>query len=159
LRQIVQQRMRERGLRCHCIRCREVRRRNVDAEALQLLVDTYRTDATTEHFLSYETADGRIAAFLRLSLPDQDADLPLPELAGHAMIREVHVYGPAVPIGEESQGEAQHIGLGSRLIETARSMARSAGYGRLAVISAIGTRAYYGRHGFEADGLYMTRLV
>jgi elongator complex protein 3 len=159
LRQIVQQRMRERGLHCHCIRCREVRRRSVDAVELQLLVDTYRTDATTEHFLSYETADGRIAGFLRLSLPDQDAALPLPELAGHAMIREVHVYGPAVPIGEESQGEAQHIGLGSRLIETARSMAGAAGYERLAVISAIGTRAYYARHGFEVDGLYMTRPV
>jgi elongator complex protein 3 len=159
LRQIVQQRMREQGLRCRCIRCREVRRRSVDAGELRLLVDTYRTDATTEHFLSYETADGRIAGFLRLSLPDHEAALPLPELAGHAMIREVHVYGPAVPIGEESQGEAQHIGLGSRLIETARSMARAAGYGRLAVISAIGTRTYYARHGFEADGLYMKRLV
>jgi histone acetyltransferase (RNA polymerase elongator complex component) len=35
-------------------------------------------------------------------------------------------------------------------------MAKAAGYGRMAVISAIGTREYYGRHGFEVDGLYMT---
>jgi histone acetyltransferase (RNA polymerase elongator complex component) len=36
-------------------------------------------------------------------------------------------------------------------------MARAAGYGRIAVISAIGTREYYGKHhGFEMDGLYMT---
>jgi elongator complex protein 3 len=72
------------------------------------------------------------------------------------MIREVHVYGPALSVGEESQGEAQHIGLGSQLVDKAKEMARAAGYGRMAVISAIGTREYYGRHGFEIDGLYMT---
>jgi elongator complex protein 3 len=156
LRQIVQQRMKERGLRCQCIRCREVRRQSVAAGELHFRIDTYQTDATTEHFLSYETADNRIAAFLRLSLPDHTVSLPLPELAGHAMIREVHVYGPAVPIGEDSQGEAQHIGLGSRLIEEAREVAQQAGYRRIAVISAIGTREYYARHGFEPDGLYLT---
>ena len=35
-------------------------------------------------------------------------------------------------------------------------MAIGAGYGRTAVISAIGTREYYGRHGFDVEGLYMT---
>jgi elongator complex protein 3 len=62
------------------------------------------------------------------------------------MIREVHVYGPALPIGEESQGEAQHMGLGSLLVDRAKMMAREAGYGHIAVISAIGTRGYYARH-------------
>ena len=72
------------------------------------------------------------------------------------MIREVHVYGPALNLGDDSRGEAQHIGLGGRLIERARQIARDAGYHRLAVISAIGTQEYYGRLGFEMDGLYMT---
>lgn len=71
------------------------------------------------------------------------------------MIREVHVYGPAVPIGEESQGEAQHLGLGTQLIEKAKEMSRAAGFGRLAVISAIGTREYYARHGFVEGERYM----
>jgi elongator complex protein 3 len=75
------------------------------------------------------------------------------------MIREVHVYGPAVPIGEESQGEAQHVGLGAQLIERAKEMSRAAGYERIAVISAIGTRRYYARHGFAEDGLYMTAAL
>ncbi|MEW5985222.1 MAG: tRNA uridine(34) 5-carboxymethylaminomethyl modification radical SAM/GNAT enzyme Elp3 [Chloroflexota bacterium] len=156
LRQLAQDRMRERGLHCRCIRCREVQRQVVDPSTLRLVVDTYETDATTERFLSYETADGRLAGFLRLSFPLPQVEPPLPELAGQAMIREVHVYGPAVPIGEESQGEAQHVGLGTGLIEQAKEMARAAGFGRLAVISAIGTRHYYARHDFEMDGLYMT---
>jgi elongator complex protein 3 len=105
--------------------------------------------------LSYET-DEHIAGFLRLSLPMPGAVNPLPELNGQAMIREVHVYGPAVPIGVASNGEAQHSGLGTRLVAEAKEMARQAGFERLAVISAIGTRAYYARLGFEADGLYMS---
>jgi len=156
LRQVAQQRMRERGLHCHCIRCREIRRERVTTSELALQVESYNTDTTREHFLSFERADGRIAGFLRLSLPDPAQPHPFPELARHAMIREVHVYGPAVPIGEESQGEAQHVGLGAQLIARAKEMSRAAGCERIAVISAIGTRRYYARHGFAVDGLYMT---
>ena len=75
------------------------------------------------------------------------------------MIREVHVYGPAVPIGESSNGEAQHIGLGSRLIAKAMEISLAAGYKQIAVISAIGTRTYYERHGFQMDGHYMTAAL
>lgn len=156
LRQIAQQRMAERGLRCQCIRCREIRRDKVTEDDLSLRLTTYDTDATVEHFLSFETADDRLAGFLRLSFPRRDVELPLPELADHAMIREVHVYGPALNLGDESCGEAQHMGLGSRLVARAKEMAREAGYSHIAVISAIGTREYYAKHGFALNGLYMT---
>jgi elongator complex protein 3 len=159
LRQIAQRRMEQRGLKCNCIRCREIRRDKVSPDDLALRIESYETDATTEHFLSFETADDRIAGFLRLSFPRQDTELPLPELADHAMIREVHVYGPALSIGDESQGEAQHIGLGTQLVQKAMEMAREAGYGHIAVISAIGTREYYAKHGFAMDGLYMTAVL
>ena len=155
LRQLAQNEIKRRGLRCQCIRCREVRRERLTPDELRLTVETYETDATTEHFLSFVSDEDRIAGFLRLSFPHRDTPHPLPELENHAMIREVHVYGPALPIGDESQGEAQHMGLGTLLVEKAKKMARAAGYGRLAVISAIGTREYYARHGFALDGLYM----
>ncbi len=159
LRQIAQQRMKARGLRCQCIRCREIRRETVYEEELTLTVTSYETDSSSEHFLSFERADERIAAFLRLSLPRTDITHPFPELTGHAMIREVHVYGPAVPVGESSQGEAQHIGLGGQLVNKAKEMAHAAGYTHLAVISAIGTREYYARHNFSLRGAYMTTQV
>jgi elongator complex protein 3 len=150
--------MAKRGLKCRCIRCREVRRRPVDPDQLSLREEVYETDATTEHFLSFETSD-HIAGFLRLSLPKPGMALPISELSGHAIIREVHVYGPALPIGEASNGEAQHIGLGRQLIGKAQEIARDAGFSQLAVISAIGTREYYARLGFELDGLYMTKVL
>ena len=155
-RQMAQQRMKKRGLQCQCIRCREVKRQKLKIEDLRLTVETYETDGTTEHFLSFVSDEDKIAGFLRLSFPDREQELPLPELADHAMIREVHVYGPAVSVGDESQGEAQHIGLGSQLVEKAKMMAHDAGYGHIAVISAIGTREYYAKHGFAVNGLYMT---
>jgi elongator complex protein 3 len=164
LRQLAQERLREEGRPCQCIRCREIRRDRVRFGELELRTLSYETDATVEHFLSYETASGlpsadRLAGFLRLSLPDPAVSHPLPELASHAMVREVHVYGPALNLGDDSRGEAQHIGLGTRLIERAKSMARDAGYRRIAVISAVGTREYYARLGFELHGLYMTAAL
>ena len=71
------------------------------------------------------------------------------------MIREVHVYGPALEIGAESGGEAQHLGLGRRLIAEARERALSAGFDRLAVIAAIGTRRITKDSGSSARILYI----
>jgi elongator complex protein 3 len=53
------------------------------------------------------------------------------------------------------RGEAQHLGLGAQLIREAERRASEAGYQRLVVISAIGTREYYRKQGFETGELYM----
>ncbi len=161
LRQVVQAVMAKRGLRCQCIRCREVRGRPVSDEELRLEVITYPTDATEERFISFVTADDHLAGFLRLSLPRPGLapDEQPEELRGAAVIREVHVYGPALGIGHTSEGEAQHRGLGSRLVAEAQRQARLAGFRRLAVISAVGTRGYYRRLGFKLGELYMVRAI
>ena len=75
------------------------------------------------------------------------------------MIRQVQVYGPAVALEDEANGRAQHQGLGGRLIERAIQEAQAAGFRRMAVIAAIGTRDYYRRHGFEVGELYMGRDI
>ncbi len=164
LRQLVQEHLAATGRRCGCIRCREVRGAAVDEAGLRPVRHVYTTDTTQERFLSFETETGRLAGFLRLSLP-RDVRTPavetaavwaaLPEIAGAAMIREVHVYGPALGIGADSAGEAQHLGLGRRLIAQARREAREAGFSHLAVISAVGTRRYYEALGFRRAGRYM----
>ena len=159
LRVVVKREMKQLGLHCNCIRCREVKGDKLDTTTLQLGSMRYETDATTEHFLDYVTPNGRLAGFLRLSLPSPDVprDEILEELHGCAVIREVHILGPALEIGAASHGEAQHAGLGTRLVERAVQIARDGGYRRIAVISAIGTREYYRKIGFELGELYMAR--
>ena len=159
LRQVVQAELARRGERCGCIRCREIRRRAVSADQLELRVYSYDTDLTREVFLQFVTAAGLIAAFLRLSLPktaDAGSRAFLPEIAGHAMIREVHVYGPALSIGAESSGQAQHVGLGTQLVDAACRISRDAGFDHISVIAATGTRAYYAARGFQQGELYMS---
>ena len=85
--------------------------------------------------------------------------LSLPELADEAIIREVHVYGAVVGLGERAKGRSQHAGLGRRLIAEALEIAAGAGFERVAVISSVGTRAYYRRLGFEDGELYQHRAA
>lgn len=162
LRQVVQQEMTRRGLSCQCIRCQEVRGHAVEPQHLLLDTLCHPTDISQEWFLRMRTPAGRLAGFLRLSLPRPfGADHPLApsdvsaEIHGAAMIREVHVYGPALVVGGDSRGEAQHVGVGSRLIHAARELARAHGFQHVAVIAATGTRDYYRRLGFELGDLYM----
>ncbi len=156
-REVVERALAAEGQRSPDIRGREVRGRQVAPEELRLDELWYATTIGEEVFLQMITAERDIAAFLRLSLPS--ADPITPELAGAAMIREVHVYGQSVGIGRSAPGKAQHIGLGTDLIERAAALARERGYARLAVISAVGTRDYYRKRGFADGALYQIRAL
>lgn len=157
LREVVEKHLKATGRKCACIRCREVRGEKVIGD-WRLEIEEYATSGGRELFLSGVTENDRLLGFLRLSLPSAEAAAltGIAELGPHtALIREVHVYGPVVRLGTGAQGEAQHLGLGATLIREAEQRALAAGYTRLAVISAIGTREYYRKHGFEAGELYM----
>jgi elongator complex protein 3 len=158
LRMDVQLELRRRGRRCPCIRCREIRGRAVDLDGLHLETIVYPTRGAEENFLSLATEDDRLAAYLRLSLPGREAPDPgLPDLVGAARVRELHVYGQSVPVGEASNGEAQHAGLGARLMALAEAEARQRGFRRIAVIAALGTRDYYRRLGYSLGESYMMK--
>lgn len=193
LRQMVEDRLRASNERVQEIRFREIATSEVSPGELRLQVVPYETSTTSERFLQWVTSEGRIAGFLRLSLPHDDAvralveelagaagqtgrrdrdagaggdegisaswSKPMPVVApGEAMIREVHVYGMAARVGEEGSA-AQHHGLGRNLVERACEMAREAGFARINVISAVGTREYYRHLGFYDHGLYQQRRL
>ena len=160
LRQDVHRELARRGQRCQCIRCREVRGQRVAVESLRMEDLVYQTDFAEEHFLSWVTPEDKLAGFLRLSLPGADSpDTGMEDLRGAAIIREVHVYGQSLQVGEEQPGAAQHAGLGTQLLSRAEEIAQSRGYRRMAVISAIGTRLYYLKRGFERGDLYLVKQI
>jgi len=151
-RQIAEREVARRGLRTVEIRAREIRGTAFDADALRLVETAYPAGTAEERFLELVTPDDRIVAFLRLALPGEPSFVA--ELGRSAIVRELHVYGGAVRIGGPADRRAQHRGLGRRLLEAAALRARAAGFATLAVISAIGTRDYYRRHGFVDGALY-----
>ncbi|PIW19643.1 MAG: tRNA uridine(34) 5-carboxymethylaminomethyl modification radical SAM/GNAT enzyme Elp3 [Anaerolineae bacterium CG17_big_fil_post_rev_8_21_14_2_50_57_27] len=160
LRQDIHAELRRRGTRCNCIRCREVRGQTVETSALELNDLAYPADGAEEHFLSFVTLEDKIAGFLRLCLPNADSpSTGLSDLDGAAIIREVHIYGQSLPVGEEGNGAAQHTGLGTRLLEEAEKIARAHGFQRMAVIAAVGTRRYYLERGFERGKLYLVKSL
>lgn len=179
LRQLVEQRIDSEGLATAEIRHREVSLANVAAEDLSLEVVEYETTATSERFLQWVTSQGKIAGFLRLSLPHANAiaqlneeheaatsktaeqrhTLPFPLQVGEAMIREVHVYGRVEKLQHAGINNAQHRGLGTQLVNRACELASRAGYQRINVISAVGTRGYYRKLGFYDNGLYQQRML
>ena len=131
------------------IRHREISQDKTNIENFKLDDIEYKTTTTTEHFLQYVTPENKILGFLRLSLPKSDNCLT-------AIIREVHVYGKVANIGD-SATNAQHLGLGTKLIDKAKEISKSQGFRNLKVISAIGTREYYKSrkfNEFSTDNLY-----
>ncbi len=158
-RQIVDIELIKQGATTGDIRNREIGNGTFDLAALTLDCVRYPTSVGEEQFWQWITADRRIAGFLRLSLPRHDL-VPLhPDLADAAIIREVHVYGQALGLGEMEEGRAQHVGLGKQLIEQAARVADEQGYPNLAVISSIGTRDYYRKRGFADKVLYQVRSL
>ena len=161
LRQVVQKKLQERGQKCGCIRCREVR--GIDIRSQKLILDdlVYQSVSSEEHFLSYNTQNGDLAGYLRLSLPEADSDLNIEEIKGAALVRELHVYGSALPIGENAIGRktAQHRGLGKRLMYEGEQIAVESGFNFMAVIASVGTREYYRARGYKLSGTYMVKRL
>jgi elongator complex protein 3 len=160
LRQDIHDEMKRRGTQCQCVRCREVRSKSVHTDSLKLDDLVYQAGATEEHFISFVTPEDKLAGFVRLSLPGRDSpQTGINDLYNAALIREVHVYGQSLPVGAEKDGAAQHVGLGTRLLEEAERIAKANGFERLAVISAVGTRGYYLERGFERGELYLVKKL
>jgi elongator complex protein 3 len=158
LRQDIQAELTKLGQECNCIRCREVRGQEVDPDQLILDDLVYHSNGCVEHFLSFNTPDDSLVGFLRLSLPGPEAaQTGIDELEGAAIIREVHVFGQSLPVGEEGEGAAQHAGLGTRLLKEGEKIALERGYGRIVVISAVGTRGYYLNRGYQRGQYYLLK--
>ncbi len=164
LRQLAELAAAQTGKTIQEMRYREIKGKATDISQLHLEEVPYETSVSHEVFLQWVTPQNELAGFLRLSLPKENALETLrgqaPVHTGQAMIREVHIYGRAAHIDGESQN-AQHLGLGKKLIERACAIASHAGYHEINVISAVGTREYYRSLGFATseNKLYQTKRI
>jgi elongator complex protein 3 len=167
LREGLHKELEKQGKHCLCMRCREISRQknNIPTDTIpQLFIDTYETIGGTEYFITFEDPK-RIAlfGFLRLRIPNQKPDDSLvtiiPEIKGVAFIRELHVYGTLVGIGQKNKKASQHKGFGKKLMAEAERIIKKSSYSKLAVISGVGVRGYYRKLGYRKIGTYMIKKI
>jgi elongator complex protein 3 len=175
LRQLARKRMEEHGWTCDCIRCREVGHHDEEPGDVTLETTEYDAAGGREHFISFEDRDRDIlVGFCRLRFPNvsasaasggssdpSDGSPVRRELRDAAVVRELHVYGSEVGVGEAgNEGSQQHQGYGRRLLREAERLAVDAGYDKLAVLSGIGVREYYREKlGYHQDGPYVSKRL
>ncbi|RJS85661.1 GNAT family N-acetyltransferase, partial [Candidatus Bathyarchaeota archaeon] len=167
LRQLVEEKLRRLGLKCRCIRGREAGLKYIkekikaDHRNIEIIKREYRASEGREIFISLEdTFNDVLVGYLRLRFPSESAHRP--EIANFesAIIRELHVVGPLTPVGRKPAGEAyQHRGYGSILLREAEEISREEGAEKILVTSALGTKLYYKRFGYDYDGPYMSKFL
>lgn len=164
LRQLAMQRMSDLGLSCRDIRSREVGIHDIHKRVLPSKIELIRRDYVAnggwETFLSYEDPEKDILIGL-LRLRKLGSTVFRPELKGAtSIVRELHVYGSAVPVHSRNSTQFQHKGYGTLLMEEAERIARDEHVStKLAVISGVGTRQYYRKLGYSLEGVYMTKSL
>ncbi|MCX8176550.1 MAG: tRNA uridine(34) 5-carboxymethylaminomethyl modification radical SAM/GNAT enzyme Elp3, partial [Candidatus Bathyarchaeota archaeon] len=165
LREIVLKEMWNRGLRCPCIRCREVGHVKArfglkpEPENIKLRVERYFASEGEEIFLSYEDVKQDILiGHVRLRYPSEKVFRPEIEKGKSLIVREVHVYGPLIPVGAKNVDGWQHQGYGKLLIKEAEKIAvEEYGAKKILILSALGVKGYYAKLGYRKDGVYMSK--
>ncbi len=151
LRKAAQEKMADLGLKCNCIRCREIgfvikREGKVDNKNLSIKRIDYEASGGKEIFLEMSNKEGVLFGICRLRVVGKDL-----------FVRELHVYGPQAKIGEE--GEIQHKGFGSKLMAAAENIAKELKCSKIKVISGIGVREYYQKLDYKLEEHYMVKSV
>ncbi|MDP6127751.1 MAG: tRNA uridine(34) 5-carboxymethylaminomethyl modification radical SAM/GNAT enzyme Elp3 [Dehalococcoidales bacterium] len=148
LRDVVKQRMRLLGTECKCIRCREYGHRvraGREAGPPRMVRTDYEASGDREVFLSFEDEDETIFGLLRMRVQSEGVTGLMQNAADNlALIRELHIFGPEVPLNEQNPAAAQHKGLGRALLAEAERIAGEEFQVRqIAVLSGTGAREYY----------------
>lgn len=153
----LRQEMQRKGVECECVRCREIQTSEI--KSYELRVMSYKANEGTEHFISIDEPElDKLIGLCRLRFPSDPENPIFEELKGAAIVRELHVYGQQESLGDISVGsQSQHKGFGRKLMEKAEELSREAGFKKLAVISAIGTREYYKKLGYTLTGTYRVK--
>ncbi len=163
LGELVYNKLDENHIDCQCIRCREIghkkTKENYTLDDFKLFKESYTACGGEETFISIEDKNEEsIAGFLRFRIPSDK--IFRPEITDKtALIRELHVYGNMIQIGDKNPSIGQHTGFGEKLLVEAENLAIDNDKNEIAIISGIGSRNYYRKFGYERKGPYMAKKL
>lgn len=163
LREIIQKKMKKRNIKCHCIRCREVKENYKREEKIYLKRENYSASNGKEILLSFENKKRtKLLSYLRLRIPSGYFDkkpCPAKILKDAAIIREIHTFGKAVSLGKKTLAP-QHQGLGKKLIKEAEEITKKEFHlKKIAAISGIGARGYWQKLNYQLKDTYMAKRL
>jgi len=146
LREEVEKELRSKGIKLNEIRSREIghvlKNMGNTSESVRIKKTQYSASNGKEIFLEAINKKDILFGLLRLRI-DKKTDF--------SMVRELHVYGAVVPIGEKDAEQFQHKGLGKKLLKEAEEISKKKGYKRIKIISGVGVREYYKSLGYNLD--------
>jgi len=152
LRQYTHKLMKEKGIKCRCIRCREIKNQKIKKIIIKKM--KYEASKGVEYFISAES-ENKIVGFCRLRFPSQTLRKEVTK--NSALIRELHVFGPAVGLGKK--GRVQHKGVGKELLKEAENISKKNKKEKIIVISGVGVRPYYKKLGYKKEEVYMVKRL
>jgi elongator complex protein 3 len=164
LRDVVRKLMKERGTECHCIRCREFGHRAQNGWEISKPIITrmdYEASEGKEIFLSFEDTQETLFGLLRMRIQSKPIARLGQENEGRiALIRELHIYGPEVPLKQQSPMAVQHKGLGRALLNEAEQIAVEEFQAqKMVILSGVGAREYYRESGYNLHSDYMVKKL
>ena len=150
LRKEIETEFRKKKSKIKEIRFREVGfadKNNINQD-LELKITKYKASEGEEYFLEIVNKEDILFGLLRLRIFDDEA-----------IIRELHVYGQTLKLGERGNNSVQHVGLGKWLMHETEEIVRKKGIKKLVVISGVGVREYYRKLGYKLDKGYMVKSL
>ena len=181
--------MKDKGVKCVCIRCRESREEKVRERDLKLNIEKYKVGDGKEYFISFDSRDGKtLYGFCRLYLLH-------PVISqGSLSCSATHIFARSgsdevTSLGEKktrllrsvrndmrmaiirelhvygelvpvgSKKKTQHIGLGKRLLKKAEEIVLKNNFEKIAIISGVGVRGYYKKQGYRLKNTYMVKKL
>ena len=157
LYQLMINELKKENIECKSIRNREVKNKLDKIIDYKLFIEKYNASEGVEYFISYETKDRKILyGFIRLRFNSIKRNI-YSILEDSSIIRELHVYGSLIPVDKLNNNSIQHFGFGKKLLRFAENFSYENGYKRISIISAVGTRNYYRKFGYQLIDTYMTK--
>lgn len=170
LRQLINNKLKEKGITCREIRCRELGHKSLQGQkkAKQISLDDiklekmmYKASENTEVFLSLVIPrENALVGYLRLRNLNQSHRYELSKYPS-MIIRELKVVGQEMSIGKSGKDGVQHQGFGKQLVKEAeRICVEEFDKHHLFVLSGIGVKEYYRKYlSFNDNGFYLHKKV
>jgi elongator complex protein 3 len=130
---------------------------------LKLKITKYKASQGTEYFLEFVNKNNILFGLCRLRIQKSEKTSIISSIHASAIIRELHVYGQSLAIGEKASKNnsfiSQHRGLGKLLMQNAEQIAKKEHIRKIFVISGVGVREYYKKLNYNTDSAYVSKML